>query len=90
MEHAAADRGYKSNILQDQQFIVTQKICFAPIYGRFTLRTEEVGLEIRLFGLEDPLKDIGEAAGGMDYTAVAMAIKRFEEKARKKQAVNHP
>ena len=29
------------------------------------------------------IKEIGEAAGGMDYTAVAMAIKRFEEKAKK-------
>ena len=29
------------------------------------------------------LKEIGEAAGGMDYTAVAMAINRFEETATK-------
>ena len=27
------------------------------------------------------LREIGEAAGGMDYTAVAMAVKRFEQKA---------
>jgi chromosomal replication initiation ATPase DnaA len=27
------------------------------------------------------LKEIGSAAGGMDYTAVAMAIKRFEQRA---------
>jgi chromosomal replication initiation ATPase DnaA len=29
------------------------------------------------------LKQIGERVGGMDYTAVAMAIKRFEQKAGK-------
>ena len=29
------------------------------------------------------LKDVGVAAGGMDYTAVAMAIKRFEQKVEK-------
>jgi REP element-mobilizing transposase RayT len=28
------------------------------------------------------LREIGEAAGGMDYTAVAMAIRRFEDKSR--------
>ena len=27
------------------------------------------------------LHEIGAAAGGMDYTAVAMAVKRFEQKA---------
>ena len=45
--------------------------------------SEEVGLEIRLLGLEHPLKEIGEAAGGMDSTAVAMAIKRLAEQAAK-------
>ena len=29
------------------------------------------------------LQEIGMVAGGMDYTAVAMAIKRFEQKATK-------
>ena len=28
------------------------------------------------------LKEVGESVGGMDYTAVAMAIKRFETKAK--------
>ncbi len=31
------------------------------------------------------LAKIGEAVGGMDYTAVAMAIKRFERRAAKEQ-----
>ncbi len=34
------------------------------------------------------LKEIGEAVGGMDYTAVAMAIKRFEEKAEREQSLS--
>jgi len=35
------------------------------------------------------LKQIGEAAGGMDYTAVAMAIKRFKEKAADDPDLRH-
>ncbi len=31
------------------------------------------------------LREIGEAVGGMDYTAVAMAVKRFEKKAEKQE-----
>jgi len=31
------------------------------------------------------LSEVGEAAGGMDYTAVAMAIKRFEKRSEKDQ-----
>ncbi len=31
------------------------------------------------------LRELGEAVGGMDYTAVAMAIKRFERKAKKQE-----
>jgi len=35
------------------------------------------------------LREIGEAAGGTDYTAVAMAIKRFAERARDDEALRH-
>ncbi len=34
------------------------------------------------------LKEIGEAVGGMDYTAVAMAVKRFEKKAESEQSLS--
>jgi len=33
------------------------------------------------------LREVGEAVGGMDYTAVAMAIKRFEQKAKREKAL---
>ncbi len=33
------------------------------------------------------LKEVGRAAGDMDYTAVAMAIRRFEKKAGEDQAL---
>lgn len=35
------------------------------------------------------LKAIGETVGGMDYTAVAMAIKRFEKRSGKEQSLRH-
>ena len=31
------------------------------------------------------LREVGQAAGGMDYTAVEMAIKRLEERAQRKR-----
>ena len=31
------------------------------------------------------LSEVGGAAGAMDYTAVAMAVKRFEERSEKDQ-----
>jgi chromosomal replication initiation ATPase DnaA len=31
------------------------------------------------------LREIGEAVGGMDYTAVAMAIKRFERQSNNQE-----
>jgi hypothetical protein len=34
-----------------------------------------------------PLREIGAAAGGMDYTGVAMAVKRFERKADSDRAL---
>jgi chromosomal replication initiation ATPase DnaA len=33
------------------------------------------------------LREIGAAAGGMDYTAVAMAVKRFEQKSDSDRAL---
>ena len=33
------------------------------------------------------LKEIGESVGGMDYTAVAMAMKRFDARAEKEPAL---
>ena len=33
------------------------------------------------------LREIGNAAGGMDYTAVAMAIKRFGQKAARDRQI---
>jgi len=33
------------------------------------------------------LRALGEAAGGMDYTAVSMAVKRFEERLARDEAL---
>ena len=59
-------------------------------WGEWAGRHGDPGLAMALYvarrrtGLT--LRELGEAAGGMDYTAVSMAIKRFGERLARDQA----
>jgi len=60
-------------------------------WAEFAGRHGDPGLAMALFvgrrctGMT--LRALGEAAGGMDYTAVSMAIKRFEQRLAKERTL---